>query len=57
MWHRVLGAGQSNADRCRIADVETCLSVSWMGFGKVKIKKLNLKEKENVHTVPNSFLN
>ena len=42
MWHRVLGAGQSNADRCRIADVETCLSLSWMGFGKVKIKKLNL---------------
>ena len=38
MWHRVLGAGQSNAD----ADVETCLSVSWVGFGKVKIKKLNL---------------
>ena len=36
MWHRVLGAGQSNAD----ADVETCLSVSWMGFEKVKIKKL-----------------
>ena len=38
MWHRVLGAGQSNAD----ADVETCLSVSWMGFEKVKIKKMNL---------------